>query len=258
MANISALRIKTIYDIPEKDIIFFGNNITDNISGGINFSNISLSKDSHSLLNSFSLQIKKRDFVVFKGDRDCGKNHIFDLLKRDCVPTTGTITIDSINIFDFDAEFYKKNISYTTPTPFFFDMSILDNLKLIEKNKKEIDNGIMLFNLQPFFESLPNNLNTNLNRIEYKPSSYDLYLLGLLRCYLTKSEIIMLYEIPFDITSEETKHLIKILTKINKSKTLLIFTAQNLLDNIATKLIEIKNGELVYKKGIKTQTNINK
>ena len=246
LTNISTLRIKTIYDIPEKDILFFGENITDNISGTITFSNVSI-KNELSLqpyIEPFSLHINKKEFVIIKGERNCGKRHIFNLLKRDEKPLTGTIIIDNINIYDFDNNYYKRNISYTNNKPYFFDMSINENLKLINNNRKEINDAIKFFQLTDFINKLPLKLNTNLNKIDNELSPFYLFLLGLLRAYLTKSEIIMIYEFPSGLNKIEISILKSILMKLKKIKTILIFTALDIVDNLSDKIILIKNGKV--------------
>ena len=60
------------------------------------------------------------------------------MLRRAVRPDEGTITFDTINIYDFDVETYKHNISYVTNKPYFFNDSIFENLKYVESNKKKI------------------------------------------------------------------------------------------------------------------------
>ncbi len=246
LTHISALRIKTIFDIPEKDIIFFGNNITDDVVGSITFSNVSVSNSSKSSshIKPFSYQIKRNQFCVFKGLKNCGKRHIFNLLKREEKPLTGTITIDSINIFDFDPNYYKKNLSYTTATPYFFDMSIMENLKLVNPNKNEILKTMKSFYLDSFINSLPKKYNTNIIRSTTEIPSYYLFLLGLARAKLTKSEILMIYEFPNGLTKKEIETIKSILSKLKSHKTIIVFSAMDIVDNIADKIIVVENGNV--------------
>ena len=79
-----------------------------------------------------------RTGVMLIGDRNgilpsnTGSGYILRrLLRRAIRPDNGTITFDTINIYDFDIETYKHNISYVTNKPYFFNDTILQNLKYV-------------------------------------------------------------------------------------------------------------------------------
>lgn len=235
--NISALRVKTILDMSEKDMIEFGKNSTDKIDGAITFTNVSYTLDdkldkSLGEINNFNAQITKNQIVLFEGKRNCGKRALFYILRRAIRPDSGTVTFDTINIYDFDVETYKHNISYVTNKPYFFNDSIMENLRYIEKNKKKIFEVCKKLNIHDIITALPDGYQTNLIK---NPSALNLqnkFLLGLARALLTKSEIFMIYEFPVGLNENEQQTIKNILNELKHERTIIIFSALNTVEEI--------------------------
>jgi len=255
-ANISALRVKTILDMSEKDMIEFGNNSTDKIEGAITFSNVTYSSQGKldKSLNSISLlntQIAKNNIVLFQGQRNCGKRALFYMLRRAIRPDSGTITLDTINIYDFDVETYKHNISYVTNKPYFFNDTILENLRYVEPNKKKIFSVCKKLKIHDVIMNLPEGYQTNLSKNPTSLSLQNKFLLGLARSILTKSEIFMIYEFPIGLNSKEQNTIKETLLNLKKQRTIIIFSAENTVNEIIDKHFYIKAGDVKEMKIVK-------
>ncbi|MBR2909566.1 MAG: ABC transporter ATP-binding protein [Clostridia bacterium] len=248
-ANISSLRVKTLLDMSEKDMIEFGNNSTDKIDGAVTFSNVSYTssgKIDKSLgnINTFNAQIVKNDIVLFQGEKNCGKRALFYMLRRAVRPDEGTITFDTINIYDFDVETYKHNISYVTNKPYFFNDSIFENLKYVESNKKKIYETCKKVGIYDKIMQLPEGFQTNLSKQPTALSQQDKFLLGLVRALLTKSEIFMIYEFPVGLNQTEQNTIKEILLTLKKERTILIFSALNPVEEIIDRHFLIEKGNI--------------
>ena len=252
-ANISSLRVKTLLDMTEKDMIEFGNNSTDKIDGAITFSNISYSSNdkldkSLGNINLFNTQIVKHDIALFQGEKNCGKRALFYMLRRAVRPDEGTITFDTINIYDFDVETYKHNISYVTNKPYFFSDTIFENLKYVESNKKKIYDTCKKVGIYDKIMQLPDGFQTNLSKQPNLLSQQEKFLLGLVRALLTKSEIFMIYEFPIGLNQTEQDTIKQILLSLKKSRTILIFSALNPVDDIIDRHFIIHKGNITEEK----------
>ena len=74
-----------------------------------------------------------RDKSDSSSDRNgVGKSTIFNLLLRYFDATSGEIYIDDINIKDLTEKSLRNNISIVRQSPFLFNMSILDNFRLVK------------------------------------------------------------------------------------------------------------------------------
>ena len=111
------------------------------------------------------------------------------------------------NIYDFDAETYKHNISYVTNKPYFFNDTIFENLKYVESNKKKIYQSCKKVGIYDKIMQLPEGFQTNLSKQPTALTQQEKFLLGLVRALLTKSEIFMIYEFPIGLTPAEQENI---------------------------------------------------
>ena len=251
-AKISAQRIKTIQDMTTADFVAFGNNSTTNINGNILFSNISfIPKENEKIygkINQTSFHLEKNKLHSFVGVKNCGKRALFFMLRRKLRPSTGTITFDTINIYDFDKIAYTNNFSYTTSSPYFFNDTILNNLKYINKNTKTIKKIIKFLNIDTLINSLPDGFNTNIIRDSNSVSTYLKFMIGLARAILSESEILCIYEFPIGLNKDEIQNIRHILKEYKKNHTILIFCAINPIEEITDQHFNIENGDIKRKK----------
>ena len=114
-----------------EDLIEFGENTSDNINGEIVFSNTSYQQKTEDFtgnIDKFNLKIAKNSSTLIYGAHKCGKRAIFYMLNRSIKPSTGTVTIDNINIYDFDKETYKHNVAVVTSKEYFYNDTIMNNM----------------------------------------------------------------------------------------------------------------------------------
>ena len=236
----------------DKDIIEFGKNYTQSINGSISFTNVSYNEDKNKnifgIIKKTSFNIKPQNIVLFEGKKGCGKRAIFYMLRREIRPSTGTITFDTINIYDFEKDVYSTNLSYVTRKPYFFNDSILSNLKYIEKNHKKIRNLLKYLKIYDDILNLPNGIETNITQSPESLNNYLLFMIGLARSLLTNSEIILIYEFPIGLTHKEQDNIRRIITNLKKTKTIIIFCATNFSFLKYDQHFIIENGNVELKK----------
>lgn len=243
---VSALRIKTILDIKPENLLNFGINTTDNIRGELVFTNVSYTAQNSAISNidKFNIAIKKNCATLIYGAPNCGKRAIYKLLNRCSFPTSGTITIDNINIYDFDTETYKHNISFIPRRTALFNDSIMNNLLISGATKKQIYQICKKLGLHQQIVQLQQSYNTNpLENIDML-SNFYIYLLGIARALATNSEILVFYEFPDEISTDEKAQLKKILSSLSKTHTLLIFSHNDWARFVSKSIYYVENGKI--------------
>lgn len=244
-AYVTCNRVNIILNFDEKQGIALGNIRKDDISGEIDFINVSVDGshfDDFELndLKDASFHITSNQTVLFHGARSSGKRTIFYLLRRMLEPEHGEIYIDKYKIQDYHEQVYRKNLNYLTTKPFFYHGSIMNNLKLINPKKELIINALKEVDLYDYLINLPEGLKTEATSLPLR----EQYLLGLARLLLMNSEILVLYEFPNYLSSKDKESIKNILLKLHGKKTLIVFSANDDVADIADLVFEVERGKV--------------
>ncbi|KAL5453289.1 hypothetical protein PMIN06_005550 [Paraphaeosphaeria minitans] len=101
--------------------------------GSVEFRNTSFtypSRPEHPVLNNVSFQCEARKLTAIVGLSGSGKSTIAALLTRFYDPQNGTVTLDGIDLKDFNVKALRGNISLVPQEPSLFNRSILENIAL--------------------------------------------------------------------------------------------------------------------------------
>lgn len=95
----------------------------------IEFSSVDFGYDhADQVLNKFSLSIKQGEKLAIVGTTGEGKTTIVDLLLRFYKPDSGHITIDGVDILQFDLKAYRDRFAMVTQDHVVFNMSLAENV----------------------------------------------------------------------------------------------------------------------------------
>lgn len=242
-AYVASMRFKTIFDMPAEDLSKYGTNLTDNIVGEIVLSNVSYDENTSvtGKLAPTTLLLSKNTIHCFVGAHMSGKRALFYMLNRSIKPTTGTITLGGVNIFDYDREIFVHNLAFSTSKPYFYNDTIMNNLLLSGANKTEIYQVCKKLHLHDKIVATSEAYKTNLSKNDFL-SDFDKYLLGLARAICTNAEVIILYELPAGITAPQKNILKEILQELAQTHTVLFFTASDIAKILKAKVYKVEKG----------------
>ncbi len=193
-----------------------------------NKSNKNLITSPEPQIFDMNIKIEYGTFVNFVGELGSGKSAIFKLLSREKACTSGSIFLDYKNIAEIKPEIYKSIVAVTNNNPYFYNISVIENLTLVCENRSKINSAIRAFSLGADIEHLKDKINTV---IDEKFNSKLLYFLGILRAYISGAKIICIYEIPENFLRADKLKLLHII-KFLKNKCTLIFLSRS--DELST------------------------
>lgn len=80
------------------------------IKGNIKLENVSFKYESRQqfVFKNMNISVKPGQKIAFVGPSGCGKSTIIQLLQRFYLPTQGSISIDGIDIKDFDIHYLRS------------------------------------------------------------------------------------------------------------------------------------------------------
>lgn len=245
--GIRVKRIKTILDYTSDSNIDFGDITNDYINGTIEFNKVKYEIKNNLILNNVSFKIYPNEITSIVGHSGSGKTTIVNLLYRLDRTKSGSITIDDENIYNYDKKTYTSNVSGVFQKPFVFEMSIKENLSLVDSNFKNQVEVCKRIGIHNFIESLPKGYNTIINEEERLLSDGDKQLLAIARALLTKSEILLFDEVTSNIDPNSTTKIGEVLKDLKQDHTILMITHKPEMMEIADRIIVLDKGKVVAK-----------
>ena len=123
------MRITSILDAPEyaKGYYIPPRNT---LNGEISFNSLSFKyeKAEEPVLTDFNFRINRGEKIAIIGASGCGKSTLSKLLVNILAPTSGSITIDGVDIRNYDSEWLKRHIGYVAQDSILFTDTIANNI----------------------------------------------------------------------------------------------------------------------------------
>lgn len=221
----------------------FGKYENNEIYGSIILKNVSYKYNSKYVLDSVNLEIKPNTLNVIIGPSGSGKTTLFDLLLRFYPINGGEIFLDGVNIYEYSDSIYASNITLVKQNPFIYNMSIRDNLRLVNSNKKRQEEVIKEVGLHEFIMSLPKGYSTILTQNATNISGGQKQLLSIARSLLTEAEILLMDDVTASLDPKTTNQIIDLLVRLKEDHTILVITNREDLITKADKIIYMNNGK---------------
>lgn len=227
----------------------YGNINLNKVKGNIEFKDVKFKykNDEDYTLKGLNLKLDTNKKVAIVGKSGNGKSTLFNLLLRYFDATTGEITLDGINIEDLTEKCLRNNISIIRQSPFLFNLSILDNFKLVKKDitLEEVRNVCKKAYIDDYIMSLPNGYETVIGEGGVNLSGGQKQRLAIARTLLLNTKIILFDEATSALDNESQKYIKKTIDNLVKDHTIII-VAHRLSTIIDADIINvIDKGKLV-------------
>jgi ATP-binding cassette subfamily B protein len=160
--------------------------------------------DSGVVLDAISFTAKPGSFTAIVGPSGAGKSTISGLLPRLYDVTSGSITIDGIDIRDITIESLRSAIGVVTQDSHMFHDSIEKNLRYAKSDATiaEIQSACEAAQIWKFIQSLPNGLDTVVGERGHRLSGGERQRLAIARLLLKAPSIVILDEATAHLDSE--------------------------------------------------------
>lgn len=227
----------------------FGKKELVDTKGVIEFKNVKFrySKEEDYTLKGLTMKIPPHKKIAVVGRSGNGKSTIFNLLLRyfDC--NSGSITIDGINIKDLTEKSLRENISIIRQAPFLFNLSIIDNFKLVKDDVTldEIREVCKKAYIDDYIMSLPKKYETIIGEGGINLSGGQKQRLAIARTLLLNTKIILFDEATSALDNESQEYIKKTIDDLVKTHTVIIVAHRLSTIVDADKINIIEKGMLV-------------
>lgn len=240
--SISVDRVYDTLNYDDQISSLFGQYSEEEVYGSIDFRRVSYLYNSRYVLDQVSFSIRPNTLNVIVGESGSGKTTLFDLLLRFYPVSEGKIYLDGRDIYDYSSNIYASNITMVKQNPFFYNMSIYQNLRLVNSSKKRQIAACKEVGIHDFIMSLKKNYSTVLRQNARNLSGGQKQLLAIARALLTDAEILLMDDITASLDPKTTIHIVALLKRLKEDHTILVITNREDLIRAADQIIYLKDG----------------
>lgn len=260
-SSIAIERLHRLFNFKTPHMVEFGEHDEDNIEGQVEFSHVRFTyseppkkapdgtvlevpiKKAPSF-KDLSFKIKPQTLTAIVGRSGSGKSTIFRLLLRLYKIDKGEILLDNVNIYDYTKDVYASNVSIVSQRPFVFDMTIRENLNLVNKDHEAQIAACKKVGIHSVIMKFENGYDTVLRRDAENLSVEQKQLLALARALLSRSEVLLFDEITSNLDVAASEKIVSVLEKLKKDHTVIMITHNPDLMQQADDIIVVDKGRL--------------
>ena len=245
--NLSVSRIREIMDSSSFSKEKFGKKHLDKVNGNFEFKDVEFSYGKKKVLKKTSFKVEANSTVAFVGKSGSGKTTVFNLLCKLYDIDSGKITIDGVDINELDKDSIRGNITIINQSPYIFNVSIKDNLRLVKENltEEEIVEACKVACLHDFIMSLPDGYDTIVGEGGVNLSGGQKQRLAIARALVQKTEIILFDEATSALDNETQSQIQKAIDNMKEEYTILIIAHRLSTVINSDKILFLDDGKII-------------
>lgn len=243
--NASIERIDKLFESEHEEV---GEFKIEGFSKALIFDNVSFGyqKDNF-ILHNINLEIKQGEVIALVGKSGVGKSTLVDLIPRFYKASSGTITIDGIDINKVEMTSLRELIGIVSQDILLFNDTVKENIAFGKAGapESEIVNAARLAFADEFINELPDKYDTIIGERGLKLSGGQRQRLAIARAILKNPPILILDEATSSLDSVSEALVQKALEKLMRGRTTVVIAHRLSTIRNADRIVIIDKGEII-------------
>ncbi|WP_022873700.1 ABC transporter ATP-binding protein [Nesterenkonia alba] len=203
--------------------------------------------DGPVVLKTLDLHIPAGQTVAVVGRTGAGKTTLAKLLSRFYDVTSGSLTLDGVDLRELSEEDHKRHVAMVTQEAFLFSGTIRDNIALgrPDASEEEIIAAAQAVGVHEFIMNLPEGYDTDVNKRGGRLSAGQRQLVSFARAFLADPAVLILDEATASLDLPSEQLVQQGLERLLGNRTALIIAHRLSTVAIADRVLVVDEGRIV-------------
>ncbi|XP_055915258.1 multidrug resistance protein homolog 65-like [Eupeodes corollae] len=220
------------------------------LKGNIEFQDVFFSYPSREeviVLRGLNLKVRAGQTVALVGHSGCGKSTCIQLLQRFYDPVFGNVTVDQMNIREFNVSWLRSNIAVVGQEPVLFQGTIGENIRhgKPKASQTEVESAAKAAGAHDFIIELPFSYDTSIGEKGVQLSGGQKQRIAIARALIQNPKILLLDEATSALDYNSEKIVQNALSAASKGRTTIVVSHRLSAIRDADKIVFIHNGKAV-------------
>lgn len=248
LSQTSTSLVKIFEILDEKQTISDSENPVQPVfSGELRFEDVRFGYKSYEpVLKDVELTVRHGEMIGLVGHSGAGKSTLINLVMRLYDADAGRITLDGVDIRDFDQSAYRRKIGAVFQETFLFAGTVYDNIAyaLPGASPGQIIEAAVTANAHEFIIKLPDGYNTIVGENGHNLSGGERQRIAIARAVLMNPEILILDEATSALDAETESKIQEALARLIKGRTTIAIAHRLSTLRNADRLVVIEKGRI--------------
>lgn len=239
LATAASERVFEFLDLPEEDQIEKSPADPDSLSGNVCFNHVRFGYDADKpIIHDFSADIRNGQKIAIVGPTGAGKTTMVKLLMRFYDVQDGSITIDGIDVRQFNRQELRSMLGMVLQDTWLFSGSIMENIRYgkLDADDGEVRAAAKAAHVDHFIMQQPDGYNAVINEEMTNISQGQKQLLTIARAILADNKILILDEATSSVDTWTEVQIQKAMDRLMEGRTSFV---------IAHRLSTIRDADLI-------------
>ena len=220
----------------------------ENIKGDVVLENVSFGySPDKPVLKNISLYAHPGQKIAFVGSTGAGKTTITNLLNRFYDIETGKITIDGVDIKNYNISDLRKNIAMVLQDTHLFTGTVMENIRYgrLDATDEEVIEAAKTASAHSFIMRLSDGYDTLIEGDGANLSQGQRQLLNIARAALSKAPILVLDEATSSVDTRTERHIEHGMDRLMKNRTTFVIAHRLSTVRNSDAIMVLEHGEIV-------------
>ncbi len=198
------------------------------------------------VIRNFNLTVRGGSVVALVGRSGAGKTTVTDLVARFYDPCQGRITLNGIDLRDYQLKSYRSLIGVVQQEVFLFDGTVLENIAYAnhDASHERIVEAAKRANADEFIVDLPNGYDSIIGERGVKLSGGQRQRLSIARALLADPQILILDEATSNLDTESEQLIQQSMTTLLQDRTTFVIAHRLSTITHAHQIVVMEDGEI--------------